>query len=277
MEITIADSGCKYTKSDLKIINYIEGNTEQFLFMSICELAKTLNISEATISRFVRHIGYTDFKDMKSGIIKQKSGKGPAGKLAGTLLKDKGFDVRRWLEYQAECLEKTMEQTGTEEFNQSVAAIMEAEHIYIHGKNASASMAQLLFFRLRRLGLNVFLIPSGGSEVIEGIAHAGKKDVVLEFSFSKLSSEGRAILDYAVTAGYKTIAFTGRAYVPREQRADINIYVYRGEEDEYHSMTSAAAMIDAMVLSLSEKMEGVSADRLNKVHSLKKQYRDNKK
>lgn len=48
-------------------------------------------------------------------------------------------------------------------------------------------MAELLFFRLRRLGIPVFLIPSGGSEVLEGLEHATKEDVVILFSFSKLS------------------------------------------------------------------------------------------
>ena len=43
----------------------------------------------------------------------------------------------------------------------------DAKHILIHAKNASASIGQLLFFRLRRLGLHVSLVPSGGSEVLE--------------------------------------------------------------------------------------------------------------
>lgn len=277
MEWLMPDEDSKYTKSDMKIMEFIENNTEEFLFMSIGQLAKRLEMSEATISRFARHIGYTDFKDMKNHVAARKVGKGPARKIAGTLMKIQGFDIRKWFSYQQECLERTQDQIDAGEMDRALKAIQNAERIYIHAKNASASAGQLLFFRLRRLGYNVSMIPSGGSEVIEGIAHAGEKDLIIIFSYSKVSAEGKIILDYAQTAGYKTLAFTSRLYAPSEQRADINIYVYRGEKEEYHSMTTAVAMIDAMVLALSERMSATSAERLGKVENLKKLYRKDRK
>ena len=39
------------------------------------------------------------------------------------------------------------------------------------------------------------------------------------FSYSKVSAEGKMILEYAKTAGYTTMAFTSRLYAPQEQRA----------------------------------------------------------
>lgn len=277
MEWLMPDEDSKYTKSDMKIRDFIENNTEEFLFMSIGQLAKRLEMSEATISRFARHIGYMDFKDMKNHVAARKVGKGPARKIAGTLMKNQGFDIRKWFSYQQECLERTQDQIDSGEMDRALKAIQNAEKIYIHAKNASSSAGQLFFFRLRRLGYNVSMIPSGGSEVIEGIAHAGEKDLIIIFSYSKVSAEGKIILDYAQTAGYKTLAFTSRLYAPSEQRADINIYVYRGEKEEYHSMTTAVAMIDAMVLALSERMSVTSAERLGKVENLKKLYRKDRK
>lgn len=267
------DEDSKYTKSDLKIMDFIENYTDEFLFMSIGQLAKRLDMSEATISRFARHIGYTDFKEMKNHVAARKVGKGPARKIAGTLMKIQGFDIRKWFTYQQECLERTQNQIDIGEMDKALTAIQKARRIYIHAKNASASAGQLLFFRLRRLGFDVTMVPSGGSEVIEGIAHAGEGDLVIIFSYSKVSTEGRIILDYAQTAGYQTLAFTSRLYAPSDQRADINIYVYRGEKEEYHSMTTAVAMIDAMVLAISERMASQSVERLGKVQNLKKLYR----
>lgn len=134
-------------------------------------------------------------------------------------------------------------------------------------------MGQLLFFRLRRLGLNVSLIPSGGSEVLEGIAHAGKGDLVITFGFGKLSEESRMILSCAKTAGFRTMAFTSRLYAPAGQQADISLYVYRGGEEEYHSMTAAAAVADALVLAVSEQLKEASARSLVRVQKLKEAYR----
>ena len=273
MTITVPGREGKYTKSDEKILEFMESHTDEFLFMSIGEVAKRLEVSEATISRAARHLGYRDFKEMKNEIIGQKTGKGAAGKIAGTLLKTQGFDIGKWFAMQQECLSSTLENFDQKEFSRAVSQIQSARNIYIHGKNASASSAQLLFFRLRRLGYKVFMVPSGGSEVIEGIVHAGEGDLVIIFSYSKVSAEGKMILEYAKTAGYITMAFTSRLYAPQEQRADINLYVYRGEKEEFHSMTAPAAMIDALILALSEKDQGDTARNLLKIQKLKEKFK----
>ena len=273
MTITVPGKEGKYTKSDEKILEFMESHTDEFLFMSIGEVAKRLEVSEATISRAARHLGYRDFKEMKNEIIGQKTGKGAAGKIAGTLQKTQGFDIGKWFAMQQECLSNTLENFDQKEFSRAVSQIQSAGNIYIHGKNASASSAQLLFFRLRRLGYKVFMVPSGGSEVIEGIVHAGEGDLVIIFSYSKVSVEGKMILEYAKTAGYTTMAFTSRLYAPQDQRADINLYVYRGEKEEFHSMTAPAAMIDALILALSEKDQGDTAQNLLKIQKLKEKFK----
>ncbi|HJA43366.1 MAG TPA: MurR/RpiR family transcriptional regulator, partial [Candidatus Dorea stercoravium] len=160
----------KYTKSDRRIMDFVEDYTDEFLFMSIGQLADRLGMSEATVSRCARHLGYRDFKEMKNDLIQKKAGKGAAGKLAGTLMKDQGFDVESWFDFQRECLERTREQLDMGQFQEAVQRIGSARNIYIHAKNASLAAARLLFFRLRRLGFQASLIPSGGSEVLEGIA-----------------------------------------------------------------------------------------------------------
>ena len=139
---------------------------------------------------------------MKNEIIGQEDRKGAAGKIAGTLLKTQGFDIGKWFAMQQECLSSTLENFDQKEFSRAVSQIQSARNIYIHGKNASASSAQLLFFRLRRLGYKVFMVPSGGSEVIEGIVHAGRRRPGDHFQLFKVSVEGKMILEYAKTAGY---------------------------------------------------------------------------
>lgn len=272
MEIRLPDLPEKYTKSDVKLLEYIGNHTEAFLFMSISQFAKETGMSEATISRFVKHMGYQDYKDMRCKMIQHQPEGGAVHKLAGTLSKNKSFDIQRWFLFQQECLKRTAENIDNKAFRQIIEAVKNAERIYIHAKNASSAAAQLLFFRLRRLGFNVSLIPSGGSEMIEGIAHAQKGDVAILFSFSKLSKEGRYILEYSKQAGFSTVAFTSRRIIPKEEGADYSIHVYRGEDREYHSISAAIVMVDALILALSEEIKTVATERLWKVQELKRRY-----
>ena len=159
------------TRAEQKILEFINTNRDTFLYLSIGQLAQALDMSDATVSRFARHVGCRDYKSLKALVMEQSAG--PAAKMAGTLGREGGFSPAAWLEHQQLCLSKTAQQLDEAEFQRGVEAVSGARRIFIHGKNASASLAQMLHFRLRRLGLNVSLLPSGGSELLEGLAQAG--------------------------------------------------------------------------------------------------------
>lgn len=260
------------TKNEQRILEYITSNPDMFLFMSIGQLAEHLEVSEATISRFARSMGCKNFKELKTKIMQQQTEAGAALKLAGSLIEEEKFSIESWMERQITYMRQTVAQLDGREFMEAAEDIAKAKQVYIHGKSASKSMAQLLFFRLRRLGIPVTLLPSGGSEIVEGLAQIKKEDVVIVFSFSKISREGRLILNYKKQTDFRMIAFTGRRYLPEADLADRNLYVCRGEEKEYHSMTSPAAMVDGLVLAVSEQLGIKSAEQLVKIRELKKEF-----
>lgn len=263
------------TRADSKLLDYIANHTDEFLFSSIGQLARRLELSEATVSRFVRHVGCRDYKELKQVVMRQSALDGPAARLAGTIGGEE-FTAGAWLRRQQAYLQKTLENLDENAVQSAVQALAEARRVFIHARSASSSLAQLLFFRLRRLGIEVSLLPSGGSEVLEGLAQVQREDLVVLFSLSKVSQEGKVILRTQKEVGYRTLAFCSRMYVPEEERADIQLFAYRGEEGEYHSMAAPAALVDALVVALSQRMGAESARRLSRLHQMKKAYAKDK-
>ena len=270
MDLRLPTPAGELTRAEQKILDYINTNTDTFLFSSIGQLAQRLEISDATVSRFARHVGCRDFKALKSMVLEQSPG--PAVKLTATLGQGERFSPQAWLERQRAYLETTIQQLSSEEFERAVEALCSARRVFLHGKNASSSMAQLFYFRLRRLGLQVSLLPSGGSELLEGLAQAAEGDLVVLFSFSKLSREGRILLDHSRSAGYRTLAFVGRTCLPAEEQADISLFAYRGTEKEYHSMAAPAALLDALAVAVAERLGTEGTERLQSLHQMKKDY-----
>jgi DNA-binding MurR/RpiR family transcriptional regulator len=264
------------TKSESRILDYISNNTEEFLISSIGEVGDKLDVSGTTISRFVRRLGCVDYKELRRLVADQSSSEGPAAKLMQTLNSDEGFTIDSWIIRQQMYLKKTLEGLDRDEFKKAVSALLNSRRIFIHAKSASFSLGQLLMFRLRRLGLQSVLLPSGGSEVLEGLSQATKDDLVVMFSFSKLSQEGKMITAYQKEAGYKTLAFISRSFIPEEERADIMLFAYRGEAKEYHSMAAPAALVDALIVALSEQMGEASVESLSHLHHMKKTYAPNR-
>ena len=276
MPLTFPQMPDKLTANETAILEYINRNRDQFLFMNIARLAAELSMSEATVSRFARHVGCRDFKHLKQVVLEQTqpARPGPAGKIAATLAEGDGALLPRWMEQQRYCLEKTLELLDPDQFGQAVQAIAGARRVYLYAKNASRSLAELLGYRLRRIGVEVHRLSAGGSELLEGLAAAEAGDLVVLFSFSKLSAEGRVILDLQKQAGYRTLLFTGQ--LTGTPGADLSLFVYRGEENEYHSMTAPAALVDALVLAVSARLGGRAVERLERLRRLKAAYQEGK-
>ena len=83
MDLRLPAAAGELTRAEQKILDYINTNTDTFLFSSIGQLAERLELSDATVSRFARHVGCRDFKALKSLVLEQSPG--PAVKLAATL------------------------------------------------------------------------------------------------------------------------------------------------------------------------------------------------
>ena len=90
----------KLTQTESRILDYVEGHREEVLFMTIGQLSAQIGVSEATISRFARHVGCQDYKQLKNLIVEQNHLEGPAGKLAGTLSASGGFSAAEYLRRQ---------------------------------------------------------------------------------------------------------------------------------------------------------------------------------
>lgn len=273
MPITFPSMPEKLTANEAALLEFINQHSDRFLFLSIAQLAETLSMSEATVSRFARHVGCRDFKHLKQVVLAQTQTRtGPADKLAATLAEGDGAPLPHWLEQQRYCLEKTEALLDPAEFHRAVQAIVEARRVFVYAKNASRSMAELLRFRLRRIGVDVRLLAGAGNELLEGLAVAGPGDLVVVFSFSKRSTEGAILLDWQREAGYRTLLFTGQLSPLPDPQPDIRLFVYRGEANEYHSMAAPAAIVDALVLGVSAKLGDRAVDRLARLRALKQRY-----
>ena len=108
MPLTFPQMPDKLTANEAAVLEYITRNSDSFLFMSIAQLAAALDVSEATISRFARHVGCRDFKHLKQLVLEQTqpARPGPAGKLAATLADGDGALLPRWMEQRTSSLRK---------------------------------------------------------------------------------------------------------------------------------------------------------------------------
>ena len=254
-----------YTEAERMIMDFISACPAEFLVMSIQQLSARLGISDATVSRFARHAGFKDFKELKSTVA--ASTLGPAEKIRASI--EGGASAGGYLETQRDNLGRTIEAIDEEAFSAAADELARARRVLLLGKGAAGCLVELLAFRLTRFGKQVVRLALG-SDVAEGLALADAETVLVAFGFQRVPAEVEVALAYAREVGARSVLFTGRRVLPSEPAADITLTVYRGEPRDYHSMTSAVALVDALIVAVASEMGDEAIIRLDSLRTLKR-------
>lgn len=271
-EFRFKTEGLKLTKSERRIIDYIYQNLSLIPFLSIGRISEELHVSVATLSRFVRHVGYGSFKELKAAIMEHENVVTPASKLRATMDDWENVSMADLLLTQESYLAKTRENLSQQDVLKAIYAITQAKRIFVFGKGSSAGLADLLALRLNRYNRFSVRMHSSGSELLESMLHPAAGDLIILFGFHRMPPEAKALLAHAKENGVRTLLFTDRLYADADQRGDINLYVYRGEAKAYHCMAAPTALVDALVLLVGRELGEESIAGLHRLNRMKERY-----
>ena len=259
--------GVSYTTAERLIIDFVASCPAEFLVMSIQQLSARLQISDATVSRFARHAGFRDFKELKAAVASATLG--PAEKIQASL--GSAESARSYLEEQRRNIERTMEVLDEGAFCRAADALAAAGRVLILGKGAALACAELLRFRLARFGKEAVLL-APGSELAEGLVRADAGTALVAFGFQRVPAEVEVALEHARAVGAISALVTGCHLAGSGARADVELLCHRGEPRGYHSMASVVALLDALVVAVAARMDGEALERLDLLKSLKRSH-----
>jgi len=133
-----------------KLGNFILTEPQRVLYLTITELAKESETSEASVTRLCRHLrckGYTEFKMALALDIQQSHPDTPDG----------GDNIDILVEESVQALRDNGKFINREVLRQAGLALHQASSIQIYGVAASAITGDYLHYRLLRLGKSALL------------------------------------------------------------------------------------------------------------------------
>lgn len=261
------------TPNQKVIADFVEKNMNTMLYTTETEIANQLNLSNATVSRFWKSVGFENFKDFKNN-LKEQIEVSPANKLTNIMNQADTNDMpHQMLKLSMEHLQETVNHISSELFQQAIDTLTNAKTIYIFSPGPSEGLAQLLNFRLSRFGLSVRCLPKSGHELFESLIHISEKDIVLLFGFVQLHPETKVLLDHSKTIGCKSIVITDRLISDFNISADIILYASRGEIWEFHSMIAPTFLIENLIIGVGMQMKGNSISKLEDLNAIRRKYK----
>ncbi len=146
-----------FTKSEMKIYDYINKNPEQVLYHSLTELAEACNVGEATVLRLFRKIGYKGFQGFKFSLAKE---------VDDFKEDDNNSFIYKVKQSMMTALDNSYDVIDGTQLEKAVDMIDGAKHVVVFGVGSSSIAGLDMQNRLLRIGRNIEVFGDPHSQVM---------------------------------------------------------------------------------------------------------------
>ena len=273
----ISDHFNGLTKSEKMIANFLRKNQEESAFLSAGEIASRLSLSEATLVRFARTLGFCSYPAMRD-VLQESFRKRVthSARLRGRLdeMRQDGGIFERLTATEIDYLTQALESIDREEMDKAVQLLLKHERVFVFGTGPSISLVDLMEIRLRRFGKEVIPLKSSGREVIDPLLLLKPGDLVFVICFFDQNPTLRLVLDYSRQAGATIIMLTDTLDTILGEKADVILSARRGPVGEFHSLVVPMTVINALLLSVASVDQEHIMPVLDRLDSLRGQLKD---
>lgn len=229
-----------FTKSDLKIYQYITDHKDTIAYVSLTELAESCQVAEATLLRFFRKMGYKGFQDFKFSFAQELSNEQFSNPEDSVIEKVKNYMVTA-LEDSSKMIEQAT-------LDAIVKRLNSARHIVLFGVGASGIAALDMQNRLMRIGKHVEAITDAHFQIMRA-STMDADTVVVAISVSGSSKDIVDSVQLAKDNGASVIAVTNYAKSPLTKLADdILVAAYKESPLDAGSLVAKVAQLYAVDL-----------------------------
>jgi DNA-binding MurR/RpiR family transcriptional regulator len=261
------------TKSQQRIASYLLASYDEAAFLPAADLAKSLNLSEATLVRFARAIGYDGYPDLRrclQGLFRAKAT--PASRLQrklGELAGSQGHVLTKVLDMEVQYLTEALHSINPVDFNRTVDILLSGQRIFVFGSGPSAILADLAELRFRRLGILTIAMTESGRHLLEKLQLLQSGDVVLATGFNYVRPELLIVLDHARATNCRSILLTDTLGPALRGQVDVILAARRGPVSTFHSLTVPMSILNALILAVAMARPDDSLAALNRLQQLR--------
>lgn len=183
---------------------------------SASELAKLANVSNATVSRFIKKLGYENY-DAARRIVRAEQKSGAA--IFKVAYKSASIDqiLAEHLEQNKSGIESTFALLNLVEIDELASAILKSRRVFLVGFRTSHAFAVYLQSQILQVVENVITLPNAGQTLAESIAAIGPDDCVIFFSFPRRIRFSSELLIQTINSGAK-VAYISDEVAERDNK-----------------------------------------------------------
>lgn len=241
-------------RSEIKVADYVVGNPQKVVHYSISELADNADVSEPTVIRFCRRIGFQRYQEFKIALAQSVV---PRLKSIHEAISEND-DVRtlatKVFQANAAAIQDSLQTLDVAALEQTIKLCTAARSILFFGLGASAPIASDAYHKFFRLGIPCNWYADSHMQAMRA-SMLGPEDVVVAISHSGSTRDIVDAIEIANEAGASTIAITSHIKSPVSRAAKVLLSVRTAETRyRFEPMASRIAylsMIDVIAVGVS--------------------------
>ncbi|MFK7762513.1 MAG: MurR/RpiR family transcriptional regulator [Roseobacter sp.] len=214
-------------KSERLVADYLKENQAKRFEMSITEFANTLDVSEATISRFTRALGYKGFADMKLAMASENTGGErfinlPAEMNESDPLSEISFKLLGAL---SSAMTETQKHIVYSDVQQVITSILRSKEVYFLGVGGAVAVCEEAVHLLLKAGIRATCHRDGYTQQVVA-ATANEEMTFVGVSHTGTTEEVAGALTVARRKGAKTVAITSNLDSPVAKAAEVSLWTW---------------------------------------------------
>lgn len=264
------------TKSEKRIADYIRKNQEESAFLAAADLANRLKLSEATVVRFTRSIGFEGYPAMRNVLQEAfRRRVTHSARLRSRLddLREAGDIFEKVTVSEIDYLTQALQTVDRDALHRSVAAIIACDRFFVYGTGPSISLVNLLNLRLTRFGKQVIPLTTAGRETLEPMLLMTDRDLLFVIGFFDINATMQLVMDYANEVKCPAILLTDTLGSVIGEKVDIVLTARRGPVSAFHSLVVPMTIINTLLLEIATKNQDAVTANLDKLDQLRERLK----
>ena len=234
-----------------KIAKYLSEKMTEAMLLNSTEMANKTSVSEATLTRFIKHLGYNGFTEFRrdiSQMVVDDLAKTKTLAESAQFFEDSKSIFAEVIRDDIESIGRLPSYISEKLFNEVVETLTTARNVYVLGLRSSYAVAFYFAFIMRPLLNSLRLIRIGVGDLPEQIMDADKQDILLVICLKRYTKTTYDIMEQFKKRGTKIITITSDPFSLVGQISDVKLIVKTDTLSYTAPMSLMNAFINAMII-----------------------------
>ncbi|CAG9622725.1 MurR/RpiR family transcriptional regulator [Sutcliffiella rhizosphaerae] len=258
------------TQSEDKIIFQLKQHEKPFL-LSMNELAMLSEVSEPSVVRLYKKLGYKSYQELKVALAQEQAEFRTPSQSDLDILPDDSVDVifEKFGSQFFQAVSLTKENLPLEQLDVAIEKLKDAKGIYFFGQGLSGTMAEDGAHKFLRLGGMVMAVKDPHYQAIYA-THMTNKDVVIAISHSGETIDTINVCEIAKDNNAYVIVITSSKHATLAKLADMVLVTHAQETMKqpgaYVSRLIQLSLMDTLFTKVAAESDLVVKENISRSH-----------